>query len=330
MLAKTTSSGFFGDVLSDTIRSMRIDGCIVLREEYASPWGISIPNSSRLGHLFGVKPGVQVVAFHLVESGHCEIRLENGDEAVIETGEMAVCFAGTPHQISQGANPSILPVESLIGGKNTRRPGAAARTRGASMLCGAFLLHDTVLNPLFTALPPLLCASVARPGELHNLSGIARLIAQEIDRQSIGGGYIVERLLEALCAEVIRAHIETTPPQDIGWLSAIKDPVVGRAVAAIHAQPGEGWSVTRLAQVVAMSPSRFAARFTATLGNSPMLYVAQWRMNIACRLLTGTRQSVKQIATAVGYESPAAFNRAFKKHVGVTPLIWRSSEQPAM
>ena len=115
-------------------------------------------------------------------------------------------------------------------------------------------------------------------------------MAQEVDRKSIGSGYIIERLLEAMCAEVIRVHIAASPRQDVGWLNAIKDPVVGRAVAAIHAQPGDQWSVTRLAQGVAMSPSRFAARFTATLGSSPMAYVAQWRMNVACRLLTDTRK----------------------------------------
>ena len=151
-------------------------------------------------------------------------------------------------------------------------------------------------------------------------------MAQEIDRKSLGGGYIVERLLEALCAETIRAYLATTPRHEASWVRGIQDPVVGRVVAAIHAQPGEDWSVTRMAQGVAMSPSRFAARFAATLGSSPMVYVAQWRMNVACRLLAGTQQNIGQIATTVGYESQAAFNRAFKKHVGVPPAAWRTHE----
>ena len=328
LFAETTAVDYLGDVLSGTLRSLRISGSVLLREEYAAPWGVAIPNASQLAALFGVKPEVRVVAFHLVESGHCEIKLENGEAAVIEAGEMAVCFGGTSHQITQGANPKILPVASLLaGGANTQRPAVAGRVRGASLLCGVFLLHDTLLNPLFAALPPLLRTSVSQPGEFHNLSGVARLMAQEIDRKSLGGGYIVERLLEALCAEAIRAHIATTPRHEASWISGIKDPIVGRAVAAIHAQPGADWSVTRLAQGVAMSPSRFAARFAATLGNSPMVYVAQWRMHVACRMLVGTRQGVDLIAAAVGYESPAAFNRAFKKLVGVPPAAWRTREQ---
>ena len=326
--ARTTEIDYQNDVLSDTLRTMRISGSVLLREAYAAPWGVAIPSSRRLAALFGVKAGVRVVVFHLVTSGHCEIKLENGDEAVIEAGEMAVCFAGIAHQITQGAKPKIVSVETLLaGGANTQRPEARELVRGASLLCGAFLLHDTFLNPLFAALPPLLRTRVSHPSELHNLAGVTHLMAQEVDRKSIGSGYIVERLLEALCAEVIRAHIAASSRQDVGWLSAIKDPVVGRAVAAIHAQPGDHWSVTRLAQGVAMSPSRFAARFTATLGSSPMVYVAQWRMNVACRLLAGSRQSIGQIAAAVGYESQAAFNRAFKKHVGVAPVAWRSSVQ---
>ena len=323
--AKTTSADYFGDVLSDTLRSMRVSGSVLLREAYAAPWGVAIPNAKQLAALFGVKVEVRVVAFHLVESGHCEIKLENGESAVIEAGEMAVCFGGTAHQITQGANPQILPVETLLaGGANPQRPVVAGQVRGTSLLCGVFLLHDTFLNPLFAALPPLLRTSVSQPGEFHNLSGVARLMAQEIDRKSLGGGYIVERLLEALCAETIRAYLATTPRHEASWVRGIQDPVVGRVVAAIHAQPGEDWSVTRMAQGVAMSPSRFAARFAATLGSSPMVYVAQWRMNVACRLLAGTQQNIGQIATTVGYESQAAFNRAFKKHVGVPPAAWRT------
>lgn len=329
--AETTETNYLSDALSDTLRSMRIGGSVLLREAYAAPWGVAIPSSPRLAALFGVKAEVRVVAFHLVTSGHCEIRLENGDEAVIEAGEMAVCFAGIAHKITQGANPKIVSVETLLAGNaNTQRPQAAGLVRSASLLCGAFLLHDTFLNPLFAALPPLLHTRVSHPNELHNLSGLTNLMAQEVDRKSIGSGYIVERLLEALCAEVIRAHIAASPRQDVGWLNAIKDPVVGRAVAAIHAQPGDHWSVARLAQGVAMSPSRFAARFTATLGSSPMAYVAQWRMNVACRLLAGTRQSIGQIATGVGYENLAAFSRAFKKHAGVAPAAWRTGEQRAI
>jgi len=175
-------------------------------------------------------------------------------------------------------------------------------------------------------LPPILRVNLSRPGNLHNLSGIAHILANEIERSALGAGYIVERLLEVLCAEAVRAHIEVTPQQEVGWFKGIKDPVVGRAIKAIHLNPAEDWSVQRLAGKVSMSPSRFAARFSESLGESPMVYVAKWRMNVACRKLAASRIGVDQVAADVGYESVAAFNRAFKKHVGLPPAAWRTHQ----
>jgi len=324
--AKTTGISSWNDVLSDTLRLMRIGGSLLLREAYAPPWAVAIPDADKLGALLKIKDGVRVVAFHLVERGHCEIRLQSGDRAIIEAGEMAICFGGSAHRISQGSNPRAVPVEVLMaGGGNVFRPNEKNLARGTSLMCGVFLLHDTYLNPLFAALPPLLHASVSRASGFHNLSGVAQLMSQEIERKSFGGGYVVERLLEVLCAEAVRSYFETISHKEVCWFNGIKDPIVGRAVAMIHSQPGESWSVGRLAQGVAMSPSRFAARFTAALGDSPMAYVAKWRMNVASRLLNDTQQGVGQIAADVGYESLAAFNRAFKKHTGMPPAAWRHS-----
>ncbi len=326
--AETTNIDSQSDCFSDLLRSMRISGSLLLKEEYATPWAISVPSADRLGALLQVSAGLRVVAFHLVERGHVQITLQNGREAVLEAGEIAICFAGTAHLISQGSNPRIVPVETfLTGGGNAFQPTEKNRARSASLLCGVFLLHDTHLNPLFAALPPLLHASVSRSHDAYNLSGVAGLMAQEMNQKSFGNAYVVERLLELLCAEAIRSHIETIHHKEVGWFTGLKDPTVGRAIAMIHARPGEHWSVRRLAQGVAMSPSRFAARFAAALGDSPMVYLTKWRMNVASRLLASTQRGVSVIAAEVGYESLAAFNRAFKRHVGVTPAAWRTRKR---
>ena len=191
-------------------------------------------------------------------------------------------------------------------------------------MCGVFLLRDTTLNPLFAALPEVLHASLHRDGALHNLSGVARLVADELDRRAVGAGFIIDRLLEVLCAATVRAHAESGAEHDIGWFRGVRDPVVGRALAAIHARPGDAWSVRRLAAGVHMSPSRFAARFLAAIGDSPMAYVARWRMNVASCELRHGRRGVEQIGLDLGYESLAAFSRAFKRHLGVSPAVWRA------
>ena len=176
--AETTKIDSQSDCLSDVLRSMRISGSLLFREEYSTPWAVTIPNADNLGNLLRVRPGVRAVAFHLVERGHLEIELDDGSEAVVEAGEMAICFAGAAHQISQGANPRVVPVETfLTGDGNPFRPTEKDRGRSTSLMCGMFFLHDTHLNPLFAALPPLLHASVSRSRRFHNLSGVADLMA---------------------------------------------------------------------------------------------------------------------------------------------------------
>jgi len=324
--AGTTDIHRLSSVIDDALRSLRISGSLLLRETYASPWSIAIPNAEKLAALLDVTSPIRVVAFHLIEFGHFAIKPEGGDEVVLNAGEMIICFGGDAHRLFQGEPSEAQSLESLLaGGVNIQSPPLRIRSKGAALLCGVFMLEHTVFNPLFAALPPMMYSTLSRSGEMHNLSGVARLLAEEVDRRSLGGGYVIERLLEVLCAESIRAHIESVSRQETSWFRGVKDPVVGRAIAAIHERPGESWSVKKLADDVAISPSRFAARFAEALGDSPMAYVAKWRMNVACGQLATTRQSIDQVASSVGYESQAAFSRAFKKYVGISPAVWRGS-----
>jgi len=323
--ADTTFHSLESDVLDDALRSLHISGSVLLREVYEPPWAVAVPDSSDLATLLNTGKSILVVAFHLVEFGHCEIVTDGGETQHLKAGEMVICFGGTSHQLSQGGPAKVQAIESLLaGGPNVQRAAPSVSSDGTSLLCGAFLLSHTKLNPLFAALPPVMRANFSRAGEFNNLSGVARLMAEEIDQRSPGGGYVVERLLEILCAEAVRSHLETVSPDKTNWFRGIKDPVIGKAVAAIHAHPGENWSVQRLADRVAMSPSRFAARFSESIGDSPMSYITKWRMSLACRALAEGNQSVDQLAETVGYESPAAFSRTFKKHVGVSPAVWKT------
>ena len=323
--AKTTLASEINGVLDDALRSLRIRGSVLLRETYAAPWAIAVPDALALARLLDVPRDTRVVAFQLVEFGQCEIHPAGGDRILLPAGEMALCLDGAGHRIAAGRGAKAQEIADLLAGKpNLQRPEASGRPTSTSLLCGAFLLQQSDLNPLLAALPTLMVSNLSRTGELHNLSGVARLLAEEIDRSHTGNGYVAERLLEVLCAETLRAHAETGSRQDVGWFRALRDPVVGKAIAAIHARPGEEWSVPRLAQTVAMSPSRFAARFSECLGDSPMAYVARWRMSLACRKLSSTRVGIDRVAGDLGYESVAAFNRAFKKLVGMPPAAWRT------
>ena len=321
------------DILSDVLNSLRICGSLLLHESYAPPWAISIPDTETLGDLLGVQAGTKVVAFHLVERGYIEILPQDGGlrpssdpyPLVVAAGEIVICFGGNAHLIAQGANPPCVAVETLLkGGDNPFRSEGEPRKATLLCLCGVFFLHDTHLNPLFAALPPMLHTTVAPSNSFHRLSGVADLIVQELHTGAPGSHYMVERLLEVLCAEAVRVYLNQPQPIATGWFTGLRDPVVSQALSLIHAQPGHNWSVNTLAQGVALSPSRFAARFKATLGESPMSYVSKWRIQVASRLLDHTDKTISEIATEVGYENLAAFNRAFKRHLDLPPGAWRS------
>ena len=321
---ETTDDGGYSDALSDAMSSMRISGSVLINEDYALPWGVTIPDAERLRTVMKLGSGVRVVAFHFVKRGYVEVTPNGEDSVTVESGEMAICFGGLPHRVSQGTDrKSVSAVSLLTGGKNPFQPDARSKARSTSLMCGVFMLRNVELNPLFSSLPSVLHVSAQRPGRLHNLPGVLNWMTQEAEQLTPGGNYVVERLLELLCAEVLRAHLENSTANS-GWFSGLKDPIVGRAIAMIHSRPGEFWTVNRLAQGVAMSPSRFAARFSAALGDSPMAYVTKWRMNVAGRLLGESKQGVGEIAADVGYENVAAFTRALKRHLGVPPATWRS------
>lgn len=316
------------DVLSDVLRAMRIKGSLLLMEEYVSPWAVAVPDGSELAGRLGIHSSTRVAAFHLVQRGHIELTLSTGENALVQAGEMAVCFAGTAHRLSHGTNAPTIPFETIMGAEgNPFQPHDTNRDRSTSLICGIFLLHDTLLNPLFTSLPSFLHASMSRIDGLPSLFGVANLLVQEVNHNEPGSHYHVERLLELLCAEAIRSYLKRTSEKSIGWVSGLRDPVVGQAIALIHASPGANWTVKNLASKVAISPSRFAARFTATLGESPMAYVTKWRLHVATSLLDNTEWSIEQIASNVGYESLAAFSRTFKRHLGLPPITWRAQRR---
>ncbi|MCP3849536.1 MAG: AraC family transcriptional regulator [Gammaproteobacteria bacterium] len=211
----------------------------------------------------------------------------------------------------------------MAGAENNFKPIVSGDENSTLLICGVFLLQDNLLNPLLSTLPPILKLNVSNAQRYPRLNGVVKLLAHEFDGEAGGNSFVLERYLEILCAETIRAHIDNLPKQAGGWLSAIKDPLIAQTIEAIHLNPEFNWTISELASKVAMSGSRFAARFTEKMGEPPMIYVTKWRMYIAGRSLKETSLSIDQIANEVGYESMASFSRAFKRHMGLSPGAWR-------
>lgn len=314
------------DLLGSTLQSLRIHGAVLLREAYSPPWAITIPDTNRLQTLMQQVAGTHVVAYHFVEKGRCSVRLDDGTETALEAGEMALCVGGAAHSLLQGTTSQSMTLDSLLmGSRNIFGLREPTPHHGTALMCGVFMLHDVQLNPLYNALPPLLHTALSPPDQQQNMAAIVGLMKQEMQQHTVGSSYVLARYLEILCAEVIRTHASRQSVNDANWLSGIRDPIVSKAIACIHADPAQNWSVASLAEEVVMSPSRFATRFVSTLGDPPMKYVTKWRMHVASRLLSYSQHEITQIAAEVGYDNVPAFHRAFKKHLGLPPAQWRSN-----
>ena len=321
------------DVLGDTLRALRVAGMVLLREAYTPPFEVAVPAAAELAAALDVPAGARVVAFHLAEAGRFELRTSLGrdgaasppETVVVRPGESAFCFGGQPHRLARGNAAQTFHFDSLMASDAGQPFGAMAGDRAdqVRIVCGGLILHDTLLNPLFSSLPDVLHVRQGVAGEPGRVREVTSLLSAELEREDPAAEYVVERLLEVLCAEGIR-RFAAEQRDAIGWFHGLADDRIGRALAAFHAAPGREWSIARLAETVNLSPSRFAARFAGATGESVMAYVARWRMNLAMRALHSSDDSVAAIATAAGYDSLPAFSRAFKRHVGLSPATYRA------
>lgn len=312
------SSSPFEDALAD----LRVSGSVLLFESYRPPWAIVVPGEDELRSLLGVSKETRVLPFHLVLEGAFVLTPKNSAPETISAHEVVICTRGDEHLMSVGRVRKPTPFAAIHMGE---RPGAAAvysAVAPTKLLCGVFLMNSAPLNPLLGSLPAVLKIKTAGVPESPMLMRAAEMLTFEVG----GGnrnGFTAARLIEVFCAEAIAAYRRGDGAVRAGWFKALDDQKIGKALALLHREPGAAWTVELLAETISMSPSRFAARFRETTGQSVMSYVAGWRMNVACRLLRETEDGLAEIAQHVGYQDVTSFSRAFKALVGQSPSRWR-------
>jgi len=315
------------DVLSDVLRAVRLSGAVYFDFELSSPWVAEAPPSRDIAAM--VMPGAErVIEYHLIARGACWGHLIDQEPIRLNEGDLIVFPQGHAHILSSAPGMRAIPDMSMFARPSTPLPivyemggGGPDRVR---LVCCFLGCDERPFNPLLTALPPVIhlpaaSHSAATTGWLTTLLNIA---VQESGSARAGSENVLARLSELMFVEAVRRYIESLPPAETGWLAGVRDPVVGQALAALHGSPTEGWTVEKLAHLVGSSRSIFAERFTDMVGQPPMQYLALWRMQLASRMLVEGGH-ISTIAGAVGYESEAAFSRAFKKFVGQSPATWR-------
>jgi AraC-like DNA-binding protein len=314
------------DLLGIAMASLRISGATLLHEEYASPWAVSVPSSRELASLLGLGTHRQAIAFHLVRKGGFQLRESPRKPIRVTADEMAIVFGGAPHIMSDGRPEVPRPLEHLIGAHRAPRR-ISASAEGTRLVCGAFIVEDSELHPLFASLPSVLFARTDSQGGSMLSSSIASLLVSELDRPGPGSTFAVGRLVELLCLEVLRAHANPAGSLSPSFLCGLSDSAVSKAMRVIVTRPGTALSVSSLARAASLSPSRFAARFRDKVGMSPIEFVARWRVALAAQWLSTTDWSVSEISGRVGYESAAAFSRAFSRIAAQSPKSWRQARR---
>jgi AraC-like DNA-binding protein len=321
------------DPLSDALRDVRVTGAIFLDAELGMPWGFASPPASTSSHLLA--PGAEhLVLFHLVVEGQATARVPGYESVPLGPGDVVVVARGDAHELWNGAVSELTDAASLLpkilGGKiaSERGGGCGPLTK---FICGYIACERRAERLFLAGVPPLFKANIRREASGEWIESALRHLASAQGSTRAGRGALLARLAEALFIETLRQYMADLPPERTGWLAAARDPAVGRALAAIHREPAKAWTVEGLAKQGGLSRSVFAARFNQLLGEAPLAYLARWRIQLGARLLETTDESVLQVALNVGYESEAAFNRAFKREFHLPPARYRRGrlQQPA-
>jgi len=303
------------DILNDILDTLDLKGVLYFRTDFSPPWAVSVPDHGAAAR------------FHLVVQGRCHVAFESGAAVTLNPGDLILIPRGRAHVLADDKGREAASLETVMArvgydGQGVFVIGDGDPDASTQMVCGHFTFRRGADHPLLTALPDYFTASAAMRARQPWLDEMLRLVARRMFSGEIGSEAAVTRLSEIVFIELLRLGFGQDPGLQV-LLDAFTDHQIGRALRLIHADPAHGWTVEALAREVGMSRSRFAERFSGLIGSGPMAYLADWRLQKALSLLEDSRLSVQQIAVRTGYQSPAAFTRAFTGRFGSPPTEYR-------
>lgn len=315
------------DALSAALNSVRMTGAIFFNAVCTAPWGFVVPPMRRVAHLLA--PGTErVVGYHLVCEGEAVICFDGKPDIPIAAGDVLITPHGEDGHIVRNGSPASLIDDSdavddqyLSGRLHTMRVGGGGAV--THFVCGYFGCERHADRLFLAGLPKLIKINVRSDTAGAWLESSIRHLVAQADSGRPGHSVLLAKMAEALFIEALRRYVEQLPPEQTGWLAGARDPVVGAALAALHGRPCHPWTVAELAAEAGASRSLLSERFGKFLGEPPLTYLARWRMQLAARRIQTTRNTILQVALDVGYESEAAFNRAFKREFGLPPAQYR-------
>jgi AraC-like DNA-binding protein len=316
------------DALSDVLKSVRLEGAVYINAEFTAPWCVhsKFGLASVRARLAGAE---HVVFFHFLTEGSCKVRLADSTEVLdVAAGDLILFPREEKHLM--GSDLHLAPVEagSLIDADaaaninliHMRHGGGGVATR---FVCGYLACSRSICRPLLDNLPRMLRIPIGDGPEAALMRELLRVGVRESSAARPGTDSMLAKLSELMFVEAMRRYVANLPPEGKGWLAGVRDSQVGRALALLHAEPGRAWTVDELAREVALSRSALAERFATLVGEPPMQYLMRWRLALAAQSLRSAGEPIARVAARTGYESEAAFNRAFKREFGMPPATWR-------
>ncbi|HXY11456.1 MAG TPA: AraC family transcriptional regulator [Terriglobales bacterium] len=318
------------DVLSEVLKVVKLHGAMFYNGEFSSPWSVCSPASRTVAPYLAPGAG-HVIIYHLLTEGHASARLVDGERIALDAGELVIFPHGDSHIIENGPPTKTVDLAKELarivaqGLKLSRLGGGGEITK---FICG-FMACDPQLSQVFlSGLPPVFKVNI-RNAAGRWLENSIRFSVNEADASRAGGEAVLAKLSEVLFVETLRIYIARLPPDQTGWLACARDAEVGTTLALMHRNPAHPWTIASLAKEAGVSRSVLAERFRRYLNEAPMAYLTRWRLQLGAQMLDSTSFSVAQIAAEVGYESEAAFNRAFKRAFLVPPARFRSQSRSA-
>lgn len=316
------------DVLSEVLRAIKLEGALFFNAELSAPWCITEPPGSELAAR--LSPGAEhLVLYHYVLSGRLEARLPDGRREKLTTGDVVIFPHGDPHTLTNGKPEKPVDATKAFsknldeGLKLTRYGGGGEVTR---LVCGFMIFEPRLSESFLSGLPPMLRMQLPDDASGRWLANSIQFSVGE-PGESDGEKLVTAKVSEAMFIETLRRYVNQLPADQIGWLAGARDPAVGQALALLHRDPSSEWTIECLARRVGLSRTRLAERFQHFLNDSPMSYLAKWRLRLAADALLTSEYSVAEIAMDVGYGSESSLNRAFKREYLVPPAQFRRRQK---
>jgi AraC-like DNA-binding protein len=317
------------DAFSQILSGVQLNGAVFFRAEFSAPWGLSTPTAEDMVVTAGVVAD-HLVLYHLVIEGGAVIELEDGQRTELGPGDIVIFPHGDAHQMSSSAGVRPFPNYGIIDKVKARDLCPLLAGGGGDVsrfVCGYMSCDPHLSRPILSGLPPVFKVNIRMdPAGLWLENSILHLV-EEAASGRIGSDAMLAKLSEALFVDTLRRYVASLPEQQTGWLTGVRDPIVGKSLGLLHGRIAHPWTIAGLADEVGISRSALVQRFTRYLSEPPMAYLTRWRLQVAARSLERTARGVAEIAAEVGYESEAAFSRAFKREFGQPPGRYRSDHK---